>query len=118
DRSGPTKEIWFYQHPLPAGRTQYVKTRPLAFEEFSDLVAWWHDREVTSNSWLVPVADILQYDDDGTLRSCNLDVKNPVTPDQDDERSSADIVRDVYSRHERLGQLIAQLLEELSSDGD
>jgi type I restriction enzyme M protein len=26
DRSGPTKEIWYYQLPLPEGRKQYTKT--------------------------------------------------------------------------------------------
>jgi type I restriction enzyme M protein len=27
DRSGPTKEVWYYEHPLPEGRKNYTKTR-------------------------------------------------------------------------------------------
>ena len=27
-RGGPTREIWYYELPLPAGRKQYTKTRP------------------------------------------------------------------------------------------
>ncbi len=29
DRSGPTREIWYYDHPLPPGRKSYSKTAPL-----------------------------------------------------------------------------------------
>ena len=35
DRTGPTKEIWYYEHPLPEGRKQYTKTYALQFEEFA-----------------------------------------------------------------------------------
>src|SRR5581483_11093023 len=29
DKTGPTKEIWLYEHPLPEGRKNYTKTKPL-----------------------------------------------------------------------------------------
>ena len=35
DRSGPTKDIWYYEQPLPEGRKNYTKTQPLQFEEFA-----------------------------------------------------------------------------------
>ena len=35
DRSGPTKEVWYYEQPLPEGRKNYTKTKPLQFEEFA-----------------------------------------------------------------------------------
>jgi type I restriction enzyme M protein len=28
DRSGPTKDIWYYEIPLPEGRKNYTKTKP------------------------------------------------------------------------------------------
>ena len=37
DRSGPTKEVWYYEHPLPEGRKNYTKTQPIQFEEFAPL---------------------------------------------------------------------------------
>src|SRR5881296_3286071 len=40
DRSSPTKEVWYYEHPLPTGRKNYTKTQPLQFEEFADCIAW------------------------------------------------------------------------------
>ncbi|MBU6400867.1 MAG: N-6 DNA methylase [Verrucomicrobia bacterium] len=41
DRSGPTREVWYYEQPLPEGRKNYTKTAPIQFEEFSTLLAWW-----------------------------------------------------------------------------
>jgi type I restriction enzyme M protein len=35
DRSGPTREVWYYEHPLPEGRKNYTKTAPIQFEEFA-----------------------------------------------------------------------------------
>ena len=42
DRSGPTREVWYYEQPLPEGRKNYTKTAPIQFEEFAPLVAWWN----------------------------------------------------------------------------
>jgi hypothetical protein len=28
DRSGPTREVWYYEQPLPEGRKNYTKTAP------------------------------------------------------------------------------------------
>src|SRR5881296_3094244 len=33
DRSGPTREVWYYEQPLPEGRKNYTKTAPIQFEE-------------------------------------------------------------------------------------
>jgi type I restriction enzyme M protein len=33
ERSGPTKEIWYYEQPLPEGRKNYTKTHPLQLEK-------------------------------------------------------------------------------------
>ena len=45
DRSGPTREVWYYEQPLPEGRKNYTKTAPIQFEEFTPLVEWWNKRE-------------------------------------------------------------------------
>jgi type I restriction enzyme M protein len=37
DRSAPTKDVWYYEQPLPEGRKNYTKTQPLQFEEFKRL---------------------------------------------------------------------------------
>ena len=44
DRSHPTKEVWYYEQPLPEGRKNYTKTQPIQFEEFAGCLNWWNDR--------------------------------------------------------------------------
>ncbi|MCA9422495.1 MAG: SAM-dependent DNA methyltransferase, partial [Nitrospira sp.] len=70
DRSGPTKDVWYYEQPLPEGRKQYTKTMPMQFEEFTDCLAWWNKRKETDQAWKVSAKDII-------ANGCNLDRKNP-----------------------------------------
>ncbi|MBI5350106.1 MAG: SAM-dependent DNA methyltransferase [Chloroflexi bacterium] len=72
-----TVDIWFYEHVLPEGVKNYTKTRPMTFEEFAPLLAWWDARQESERAWKVRAADLIQYDADGNLLSVNLDVKNP-----------------------------------------
>jgi type I restriction enzyme M protein len=51
DRSGPTGEVWYYEHPLPEGRKNYTKTQPIQFEEFKVCLAWWKKREEGERAW-------------------------------------------------------------------
>lgn len=70
ERGGPTKEVWYYEHPLPEGRKNYTKTQPLQFEEFAPLIAWWSHREENDRAWKVSGAELIAH-------NCNLDRKNP-----------------------------------------
>jgi len=70
DRAGPTKQVWYYEQPLPEGRKNYTKTAPIRFEEFTDCLAWWKKREENERAWKVPAAELL-------TTNCNLDRKNP-----------------------------------------
>ena len=44
DRCGPTKDVWYYEQPLPEGRKNYTKTQPIQFEEFTACLKWWKKR--------------------------------------------------------------------------
>src|SRR5579872_6899191 len=77
DRSGPTKEIWYYEQPLPEGRNTYTKTQPMRFEEFEACLKWWKKREQNECAWKVRASHLPKYDEQGSLLSVNLDIKNP-----------------------------------------
>src|SRR5207253_9852531 len=32
DRSGATKDVWYYEHQLPEGKKNYTKTAPIQFD--------------------------------------------------------------------------------------
>ena len=49
----PTTEVWFYEHPYPAGVKNYSKTRPMRIEEFAAEEAWWGDRQATPQAWKI-----------------------------------------------------------------
>src|SRR5947207_6709139 len=51
DRSGPTREVWYYEQPLPEGRKNYTKTAPIQFEEFSECIRWWNNRAENERAW-------------------------------------------------------------------
>ena len=51
DRSGPTEKVWYYELPLPEGRKNYTKTKPIQIGEFEDCMAWWEQRETNERAW-------------------------------------------------------------------
>lgn len=44
DKTGPTKEIWYYEHQLPIGYKKYTKTKPIKKIEFNAELKWWQNR--------------------------------------------------------------------------
>jgi type I restriction enzyme M protein len=77
EKGAPTKDIWFYEHQVPAGQKAYSMTRPIRVEQFAPCVEWWggakrKGREETPFAWKVTAEDI-------KARGYNLDIKNPHT---------------------------------------
>jgi type I restriction enzyme M protein len=70
-----TKEIWYYEHPMPAGFKNYNKTKPISIDEFGPEREWWTNRRETSQAWLVSVDELRE-------RAFDLDVKNPNAPEE------------------------------------
>lgn len=44
DRTGPTKETWFYRLDMPEGYKHFSKTKPMKLEHFDPVAEWWNDR--------------------------------------------------------------------------
>ncbi|KEK29085.1 N-6 DNA methylase [Shewanella xiamenensis] len=81
-KGAPTKDVWFYEHPYPAGVKNYSKTKPMKFEEFEAEIAWWGDeadgfaaRVENEQAWKVGIDEII-------ARNFNLDIKNPHVGEQ------------------------------------
>lgn len=45
DRTGPTKETWFYRLDMPEGYKHFSKTKPMKLEHFDPVVEWWNNRQ-------------------------------------------------------------------------
>nr|WP_240978638.1 class I SAM-dependent DNA methyltransferase [Longimicrobium terrae] len=105
-----TEEVWFYEHPYPAGQKSYSKTRPIRSEEFDAERAWWNARQENEHAWRVPVEEIRR-------RNYNLDIKNPnaaVEEYRDPEELLAEyrqILGEVQEAREALKRELATALE-------
>jgi type I restriction enzyme M protein len=75
EKGGPTREVWFFEHPYPDGYKSYSRSKPLCIAEFDREKAWWggpsrEGRQTTECAWMVSAAEIV-------ARNYNLDCKNP-----------------------------------------
>jgi type I restriction enzyme M protein len=113
DRSGPTQEIWYYEHPLPEGRKNYTKTKPLQYAEFGPLLKWWKKRKKNERAWKVKVKDILRYDEEGNLIAANLDIKNPSAAGALEHLPPEELVADILQKERQIVAIIEDVKAEL-----
>lgn len=45
DKTGETKEIWFYRLDMPDGYKNFSKTKPMRLEHFNPAIEWWNNRQ-------------------------------------------------------------------------
>jgi type I restriction enzyme M protein len=109
DRSGPTGEIWYYEHPLPEGRKNYTKTAPIQFEEFEECLKWWPRREQTNQAWKVSVEDVLKYDEQGSLLSVNLDQKNPRGKEDITHLPPDELAEGLLRKEQRIADIVSEI---------
>lgn len=72
DKTAPTKEIWYYEMPLPEGLKNFSKTKSIKPEYFEECKKLWEKKELSNQSWIVPVEEVIK-------NNYNLDVNNPNT---------------------------------------
>lgn len=112
DRSGPTKEIWYYEQPLPEGRKNYTKTKPMQYEEFADCLTWWNNRTENERAWKVPVEAVLKQND-GVV-SVNLDIKNPNGQADFEHLPPEQLVADIWKKEERILEILGEIKDVLA----
>lgn len=111
DRSGPTKDVWYYAHPLPDGRKKYTKTSPLQYDEFGPLLAWWSLRQENEQAWKVSVGDLL-------ANNFNLDVKNPRGGVDFEHMPPKQLVEDILVKERRITDILGEIRQMLGADHD
>jgi len=104
DKTGPTKDVWFYEIRPPQGRKKYSKTKPMRFEEFADCQAWWPKRVENERAWRVPIADI-------EANGYNLDLRNPNQPEDLTHRAPIDLLAELVQTEREIIALLEQLEE-------
>jgi len=107
DRSGPTKEVWYYEQPLPEGRKNYTKTAPIQFEEFADCIAWWKKRKESDRAWKVPAKDLI-------ANNCNLDRKNPAAKEDIAHLPPEQLAQSILQKEQRIAEIVGRIQKLLS----
>ena len=117
DTKGTTKDIWYYELPMPPDRRRYSKTKPLTYEEFEPCLAWWGSRTENERSWIVSGCDLIQRDNEGKVIGCNLDIKNPHIAENMEHRSSLELACSLINSEREIASIancIKVLLAELA----
>jgi len=108
ERSGPTKDVWYYEQPLPEGRKNYTKTQPIQFEEFADCLKWWGKRKESAHAWKVSAKELL-------ANGCNLDRKNPNAKDDITHLPPDVLAASILEKERRIAEIVVGIQKLLKS---
>jgi len=110
DRTGPTKEIWYYEHVPPEGK-KYTKANPITDEDLKDCYEKWKKREISENSWVVPVEEIVK-------RGYDLTAKNPNRREEFEYKSPEELVASVIEKERAILEIAEEIQNLLNSYGE
>lgn len=108
EKTGRTKEVWFYEIPPPEGRKKFSKTKPMRFEEFADCQAWWSKRVENERAWRVSIDDIEH-------NGYNLGVRNPNRPDDLTHRPPGELLDELIDIEREILGLLDELRTEIET---
>jgi type I restriction enzyme M protein len=101
-----TKEIWYYEQPLPQGYKKYTKTKPVKLQDFEELKSWWNDRVENEQAYKVDIDTI-------KANNYNLDVKNPHKSETEEELTTDEILDRLSASFSKSKTLVEELKREL-----
>jgi type I restriction enzyme M protein len=87
----PTKEIWYYEHQVPAGQKTYNKTNPIKISEFVAEKNWWKERQESEVARKVSIDDI-------KAKNYNLDIKNPNKKEEKIELDIDELIKNIDTK--------------------
>ncbi len=109
EKGSPTKDVWYFEHPYPAGVKSYNKGKPIHIKEFDLEKAWWADRDnekYSRHAWKVSAEEI-------KARGYNLDIKNP-HQESDDLASPEEILAEYNKSAKHINRIQEEIIEVLS----
>lgn len=106
DKTGPTKEVWFYEHQLPNNQKSYSKTKPILLKEFDQELDWWNDRKESDYAWKVSIDELKKSD-------YNLDIKNPNKVVEEINYTIDDLINNIESNQNSIVKILADIKKEI-----
>jgi type I restriction enzyme M protein len=114
ERPGPTREIWYYELPLPEGLKKFSKGNPIQDEHFKEArelyKAWDAHRKgqgpreacLSERSWIVPVEEI-------KARGYDLTARNPNRKETEALPAPMEIVASLLEREREILNIVEEL---------
>ena len=102
EKGKPTKEIWYFEHPLPEGFKTYGKTKPIRIEEFDLEKEWWKDRtnkKFKEHCWKVSIDEVKK-------RNYNLDINNPNKGEDVSNLSRVEVIKKMEKNLQKTQELL------------
>ena len=109
EKGKPTKDIWYFEHPLPEGYKTYNKGKPIQIKEFDLEKEWWDNRKnkkFEKYCWKVSIEEIEK-------RNFNLDINNPNGKDEEENLSSKEISEKLEESFDESKKLIEKIKGEI-----
>ena len=105
-KGSPTKEIWYYEHPLPNGIKNYSRSNPITIDEFLPEKKWWNNRVENEYAWKVCIDDIKDS-------NYNLDIKNPHISEAEKLKTPMELIEEISNNLSIANQLLEKIKEEI-----
>lgn len=116
ESSGPTKEIWYYQIPLPEGRKSFTKTKPLEYRHFVECSHWWTNRTQNEHAWKIGIDAVVRRSPSGDLLSVDLDIHHPDAQLEIETLSPEQLTEDILAKESAIIDLMKQVEALLRQD--
>jgi len=113
ERPGPSKEIWYYELPLPEGLKKFSKGSPIQDEHLNEAWEVWQAwnayrqgkaarPDPTAHSWVVPVQEIAE-------RGYDLTARNPNRPEGEELPSPMEIAASLAEKEREMLSIVQEL---------
>lgn len=117
EKGKPTKDIWYFEHPLPEERRvlknpSYSKNKPIRYSEFDLEKEWWNDREnkkFSKHAWKVGVGEIIKD-------NLNLERKNPHSEKKENLSKKSELIEKLEKHANEISNYINEIKGELLND--
>lgn len=101
EKGTPTREIWYYELTPPNDKN-YTRTNPIKDEDLADAYKKWQKREISENSWVVKVEEIIE-------RNYDLSAKNPNRTKSVVYRKPEELVKSILEKEKEIGNLLVEI---------
>lgn len=110
NKSGTTKDIWYYQMKVSdrikgrAKEPKYSKTKPIMYEDFAEVEKWFKNKTKNENAWKVSIGDIKEFNLDST--NPNIKSEQEILPPRDLIDQFINVRRDIIKSFEDIRTIV------------